>query len=254
MLSIENLGVLRGDKQVLKQVSFEIKSGQWWMLLGPNGAGKSSMIMAVSKALPYAGSVCCMGKEVRDIRPKALARFLAVLKQSNPVSYGFLVEDVVRLGRYAYRKGMFSMSDPQQEEWVERALGWTGMEKLRKRSLTTLSGGEIQRAFLAQVLAQDPDLLILDEPSSSLDLKYQHDLFELVARWVKQPNKAVLSAVHDLSIAKKYGTHALMLSEGRMIVQGTVDQVLTDGVLDRVYDMPVRPWMCELLKEWEDRQ
>lgn len=251
MLSVQNLTVSRGNKNVVQDVSFDIRQGEWWMLLGPNGAGKSSLIMAVSKAAPYTGSIRCKGQEVGSVRPKTLARSIAVLNQSHPVSYGFSVEDVVRLGRYAYRRGMFSASDPKEHDMVEKALQWTGMEKLRKRSLKTLSGGEVQRAFLAQVLAQDPELLILDEPSSSLDLKHQHGLFELVSEWVKQPGKAVLSAVHDLSIARKYASHALMLSAGRMAAQGRIQDVLTDQVLDGVYDIPVRPWMRELLKQWE---
>lgn len=251
MLSVSDLTVSRGGKDVVQHVSFDIHAGEWWMLLGPNGAGKSSFIMAVSKAVPYTGSILCKGREVGSVRPKVLAQTIAVLNQSNPVSYGFLVEDVVRLGRYAYRQGMFGASDPKEQEMVEKALEWTGMKKLRRRSLKTLSGGEVQRTFLAQVLAQDPELLILDEPSSSLDLKHQHRLFELVSEWVKQPGKAVLSAVHDLSIAKKCGSHALMLSEGRMVAKGTIRDVLTDDVLDSVYDIPVRPWMRELLKQWE---
>lgn len=252
MLSLDHVSVTRGERLAVSDVSFTIRAGEWWMLLGPNGAGKSSLIMAVSRAAPYTGSIRCKGQEVDALRPKALARSIAVLNQSNPVSYGFLVEDVVRLGRYAYRPGMFGAADPMESEMVEKALEWTEMKKLRRRSLKTLSGGEVQRAFLAQVLAQDPDLLILDEPSSSLDLKHQHRLFELVSEWVKQPGKAVLSAVHDLSIAQKYGSHALMLSEGRMAAEGEIASVLTDRVLDAVYDMPVRPWLCGLLSLWAD--
>lgn len=250
MLQAKNLSVTRGGKQVVRSVSFSVREGEWWMLLGPNGAGKSSLIMAASGACPYQGSVTLGGQEVSALRPRTLARQMAVLSQTNAVSYGFLVEDVVRLGRYAYRRGMLAPSDPQEQEMVERALEWTGTAHLRRRSMKALSGGEVQRVFLAQVLAQDPNILILDEPTSSLDLHHQHRLFELVAEWVKQPGKAVVSAVHDLSVARRYGSHALLLSLGGMAAVGAMDAALTDGVLNRVYRLPVREWMRDMLSQW----
>ena len=116
----------------------------------------------------------------------------------------------------------------------------------------TLSGGELQRVFLAQVFAQDPKLLLLDEPANHLDLKYMEQIFELIARWVKQPGRAVISVVHDLSLTKLYGTTAALLHEGSLLGKGPVSEVLSPGLLQTAYGMDVQGYMRRLLKAWEN--
>ena len=117
--------------------------------------------------------------------------------------------------------------------------------------MLTLSGGELQRTFLAQVFAQNPQVLILDEPANHLDLIYQKHIFSLVKDWLKEPGRAVLSVVHDLSLARRYGTHALLLHGGKCIAQGRMREVLTPENLDKVYGMDVYKWMRELLGQWD---
>ena len=134
---------------------------------------------------------------------------------------------------------------------MENALALTGLTGLRKSNVLTLSGGELQRTFLAQVFAQDPEILILDEPANHLDLVYQKHIFSLIHEWLKTPERAVLSVVHDLSLAKKYGTHAVLMNYGRCVSQGRIDDVLTPENLQAVYDMDVYSWMREMLGQWE---
>jgi iron complex transport system ATP-binding protein len=147
---------------------------------------------------------------------------------------------------------VFAARDPKGEEMVEHALKLTGMDALRKQSVLTLSGGELQRTFLAQVFAQNPDILLLDEPSNHLDLKYQREIYALIAQWLSQPGRAVLSVVHDLSLARKYGTHALLMEAGHAVHQGACHQVLTRDNLQAVYDMDVVGWLKELLSVWAE--
>ena len=122
---------------------------------------------------------------------------------------------------------------------------------MAQRSALTLSGGELQRAFLAQVFAQDPKLLLLDEPTNHLDLVYQKQVFALIQDWLKKGHRAVVSVVHDLSLAKAYGSHALLLDRGRVFAFGTVKEVLTRENLARVYKMDVYEWMQRMLEQWE---
>ena len=122
---------------------------------------------------------------------------------------------------------------------------------MAQRSALTLSGGELQRAFLAQVFAQDPKLLLLDEPTNHLDLVYQKQVFALIQDWLKKGHRAVVSVVHDLSLAKAYGSHALLLDRGRVLAFGTVKEVLTRENLARVYKMDVYEWMQRMLEQWE---
>ena len=151
-------------------LSFSLGEGQWLMLAGPNGAGKSTLIRAITQGVPYTGRIELMGRDVRACRPAQLAQQIGVLAQQHSVSYAYTVEEIVRLGRYAHARGFLSGRDPEGDALVEQALEMTGMTALRHASVLTLSGGELQRAFLAQVFAQNPRVLLLDEPANHLDL------------------------------------------------------------------------------------
>ena len=251
MLDIGHVTVRYGNFTAVKDVSFTLGEGMWLMLVGPNGAGKSTLIEAVSGGVSYDGKILYKGKDLRSLKPAQRAREIGVLAQHNLPGYAFTVEEVVRLGCYSRSSGFFSGPDPGQEERVENALELTGMTALRRADMLTLSGGEMQRVFLAQVFAQDPQLLILDEPANHLDLKYQQHIFSLIQEWLKEPGRAVLSVVHDLSIARRYGSHAILMDHGRSISQGLIRDVMTSGNLQQVYGMNVYGWMQEMLSQWQ---
>ena len=251
MLDIGHVTVRYGNFTAVSDVSFTLGEGMWLMLVGPNGAGKSTLIEAVSGGVSYDGKILYKGKNLRSLKPAQRAREIGVLAQHNLPGYAFTVEEVVRLGCYSRSSGFFSGPDPGQEERVENALELTGMTALRRSDMLTLSGGEMQRVFLAQVFAQDPQLLILDEPANHLDLKYQQHIFSLIQEWLKEPGRAVLSVVHDLSIARRYGSHAILMDHGRSISQGLIRDVMTSGNLQQVYGMNVYGWMQEMLSQWQ---
>jgi len=250
VLKGENITVRYGDYTVLKDLSFHLHEGQWLMLAGPNGAGKSTLIEAISQGAPYTGRFLLDGKDIRAYKATQLARKVGVLAQKNAVGYAYSVEEVVGLGRYAYTSSFLSAHDEEGRDLVDQALEMTGLTSLRHASVLTLSGGELQRTFLAQVFAQNPQILILDEPANHLDLVYQKHIFSLIQEWLKQPGRAVISVVHDLSLARKYGTHAVLMHKGRSIAQGAINEVLTSENLTCVYDMDVYQWMREMLGQW----
>ena len=252
VLRAEHVTVAYGGHAVVDDVSFSLEAGQWLMLVGPNGAGKSTLIGAITQGVAYSGRIELEGRDIRAYTPAQRARRLGVLTQQHSVGYAYTVEEVVSLGRYAHSRGMLAGRDEDGEACVARALEMTGMTALRRASMLTLSGGEVQRAFLAQVFAQEPQLLILDEPANHLDLVYQRHIFSLVQGWLDQPGHAVLSVVHDLSLARRYGTHALLLDRGHAVAQGTVREALADDRLQAVYGMDVAGWMRELLGVWND--
>ena len=250
MLTGDRITVRYGDFAAVDNLSFDLREGQWLMLVGPNGAGKSTLIEAIARGVPYAGSIRWEGQDLRTMKPAELARRIGVLSQRNTVGYAYTVEEVVGLGRYAYRAGFLSGRDEDGEAQVERALALAGLTDLRHASMLTLSGGETQRAFLAQVFAQNPRVLILDEPANHLDLKYQQHIFSLIRDWLKEPGRAVLSVVHDLSLALRYGTHALLMSHGRCVSRGAIREALTPEHLRSVYGMDVHAWMRDMLSQW----
>ena len=250
MLTAERVTVRYGGRAVVDGVSFSLEAGQWLMLAGPNGAGKSTLIRAIAQGVPYTGRITLMGQDVRALRPAQLARQVGVLAQQHAVSYAYTVEEIVRLGRYAHAQGFLAGRDREGDALVEEALRMTGMTALRGKSVLTLSGGELQRAFLAQVFAQNPRVLLLDEPANHLDLGYQKHIFSLIGQWLQQPGRAVLSVVHDLSLALRYGTHAVLMDGGRCVAQGTTREALTPENLARVYGMDVAGYMRELMEPW----
>ena len=250
LMEAENLSVQYGEKTVLKGISLTLAEGQWLMLTGPNGAGKSTTIRALTGGVLFTGDVSCLGKNIREWKRAAFARTVGVMAQNHSMDYAFRTEEVVRMGRYAWRR-RWGASDPGGEEKVETALQAAGLSDLRERSVLTLSGGELQRVFLAQVFAQDPRILILDEPTSHLDLIYQKQTFSLIEKWLAEKGRAVLSVVHDLSLAKAFGTHALLLKNGETVSYGQIDEALSGEHLHEAYGMDVRGWMRKLMKEWE---
>ncbi len=250
MLKVEHLSVSFGSKQILRDVSFEVTKGSWLMIVGPNGAGKTTIISAVSQGIPYTGAVTFDGCDVRTMKSRELARCIGVLSQKHYVGYGFTTEEVIRLGRYSHRPGFFEGGRDVSEQLVADAIEMTGMEPFLEQSVLTLSGGELQRAFLAQLFAQAPKMLMLDEPTNHLDLIYQKQVFSLVRDWIDRTGGAVVSVVHDLSLAKAYGTEALLLRSGEAVRQGSISEVMSPQALEEVYGMNVYAWMRDMYGQW----
>lgn len=250
MLEVKDMSVRYGSLTIVDDVSFSLRPGEWLMIVGPNGAGKSTIVNAISGGAPYSGTVTVDGADVRRMKPHTLARKLGVLTQNHFVGYSFTVGEVVRLGRYAYAPGVFG-SEREGEEQVARALEKTGMARLERQSVLTLSGGELQRTFLAQLFAQDPELLILDEPTNHLDLVYQKQVFGLIREWIADTGRSVISVVHDLSLAMAFGSRALLIDRGRLVSDGAPRDVLSRGNLEKVYSMDVYAWMRDMLSQWE---
>lgn len=251
MLKAERVTVCCDGQVIVDDLSFALEAGQWLMLVGPNGAGKSTLIRAIAQGVPYTGSITLDGRDIRAYKPAQLAQRIGVLSQQHSVGYAYSVEEVVSLGRYAHAAGFLSGGDAEGKARVEEALEMTGLAHLRHASVLTLSGGELQRTFLAQVFAQNPQILMLDEPANHLDLVYQKHIFSLIGEWLKTPGRAVMSVVHDLSLARRYGTHALLMDHGRSVARGTIPETLTGENLQAVYGMDVFGWMREMYAQWQ---
>jgi len=251
MLDVKGLTVQYGELVIVDDLSFSLNSGQWLMIVGPNGAGKSTIINAISGGTSYSGRIDCLGKDIRSYKPQDIAKIIGVLSQQYLISYPFTVAEIVRMGRYAHSKGIFSGSSDEDDSAITRAVELTGLKPFLNQSALTLSGGELQRTFLAQLFAQEPKILILDEPTNHLDLVYQKQVFALIGEWLKTPGRAVISVVHDLSLARAYGTDAILLHRGKMVSQGAARETLSSMNLDLVYEMDVFEWMRTMLAQWQ---
>lgn len=254
MLRVNNLSIRYGDITIVDDISFHVEPGQWLMVVGPNGAGKTTIISAISQGIPYTGQILFEGKDIKKSKSREMARNLGVLTQNHYVGYGFTVEEVIRLGRYAHAPKLLSGGRDEGEAKVQAAIEKTGMTPYLGQSVLTLSGGELQRAFLAQLFAQDPRMLLLDEPTNHLDLIYQKQVFALVKDWLRETGGSVISVVHDLSLARVYGTHAILMRKGKIISSGEIGDVMTPENLNEVYSMDVYDWMRGLYGQWTESQ
>ncbi len=251
MLKVQSLSVTAGGKTIIQDITFQVRAGDWLMLVGPNGAGKSTLLNALAQGMPYKGQALFEGEPLKGMRAGRRARQLGLLGQRSQPGSAFTALEVIRLGRYAHSSFLNGLS-PQDEEAVLTAAGQMGVEGYLHQSLLTLSGGELQRVFLAQLLAQDPKLLLLDEPANHLDLLYQRQLFELIDRWRAQGDRAVISVAHDLSLARRWGSRGLLLHQGRMVASGDIHQVLATDNLRAAYHMDVPAYMREMLLAWQN--
>ncbi len=252
LLSVKDITVLIDGVRLVDSVSFDAYQNEVLMIVGPNGAGKSTLIRAIMGTVNHSGIAYINGQDISRFRPIKLARHIGVLTQYNNLSYSFSVLEVVRMGRYAHIKDFLKRLTHEDERMVERAISMTGIEHLKERSVLTLSGGEIQRVFLAQLFAQDPDVLILDEPTNHLDLQYQIHIFEIIKEWVKGEGKTVVAVVHDLNLALHYGQKAVLLKQGKAVSSGDIKSVLSKQNLDDVYSIDVLGYMNSMLSNWND--
>ena len=251
LLSLRDVSVSYDGIRALSDVSFSLHAGDWLMIAGPNGAGKSTLVRAISGESPFTGEISLLGRDIRSYRTVERAQQVGILAQGSALlQYPFTVEEVVRLGRYAYKAN--KQDAVPAEAHVDRALDVTGLADMRHRSVLSLSGGEQQRVFLAQLFAQDPRIMILDEPANHLDLIYQKQTFSLLRDWLAQEGRALISIVHDLSLARTYGTHALLLQDGHIVADGPPQDALHPDVLNTVYGMDVAAWMRTLLRTWNE--
>lgn len=252
MLEVRELTVTYEGGDAVQNVSFAAAPGEWVMLIGPNGAGKSTLLAAMAQCAAYRGSVLLDGRDARQWKPRAFARSVGVLAQTHAAEYAFTVGELVSMGRYAHTRGFLRSQDPDGQEVVRRALDAAGLSEMRARNVRTLSGGELQRAFLAQALAQEPRVLLLDEPANHLDLVYQKQLFELIGQWMAEGNRCAISVVHDLSLALRYGTRVVLLDRGRVTADGPAADVLASEALRRAYGMDVAAWMAQTAEQWRE--
>ncbi len=224
--------------RILQDVSFEIPPGQWVGILGPNGAGKSTLLRILAGVLPVsAGSVLLEGRPVQQWPPAERAQGLAFVPQRTDLTFPFRVREVVAMGRTPYLR-RWQNEGEEDERIVDRVMDRTETAHLADRDVTTLSGGELQRVTLARALAQQPRLLLLDEPTTSLDLRHQFDVIEILEDLVSQ-GVTVLTALHDLNLAAAVCTTLVLLRAGQVYVMGTPEEVLTVETIRAVYEVDV---------------
>ena len=241
-LRTENLTLCYGTNKVLDGVSLALPAGKITALLGPNGCGKSTLLNCFSRLLtPQSGSVFLGDNLINTLSPRQLARRLALLPQQHLTPEGITVQELVSYGRNPWLSlwGRLSVKDNAR---VNDAMSQTRIQHLSDRRLTDLSGGQRQRAFLSMVLAQDTPVVLLDEPTTYLDINHQVELMRLMGELQAQ-GKTVVAVLHDLNQASRYCDHLVVMEHGHVMAQGTPEAVMTPGMLRSVFnvEMEIHP-------------
>ena len=252
MLHIKDLCAGYDSGDVLHSVTFDLPLGENLCILGPNGCGKTTLLKSIAGLLESRGELTLDGRPIRSMRRPEIASHMAVMSQMSTIYFSFSVYETVMMGRYQkLRRGIFSAPSSEDRRCVEKYLEATGLAELQERQISELSGGQLQRVFLARTLAQEPEIILLDEPTNHLDLKHQVELVTYLKEWSLENGRTVIGVLHDINLSLLLSERLLFLKDGRVAGMGTAGEILRRDFLRGVYDMGVAEYMLEALRKWE---
>ncbi|MBB5610928.1 MULTISPECIES: ABC transporter ATP-binding protein [unclassified Janthinobacterium] len=235
MITVKNIHKSYGSKTVLSQLSVQFPKGQVTSLIGPNGAGKSTLLMLVARLLdPSQGEILLGDRAIAGMRTSDYARQVATLRQSPDFNLRLTVEELVAFGRFPYSRGALT---PQDRQAIAEAISFLSLEKLRHAYIDELSGGQRQMAFLAMTVAQQTQVLLLDEPLNNLDMKHAVQIMRALRRLCDEQGRTVILVVHDINFAANYSDHIVAMKDGRLVFSGPVAEVVTEPRLQALYEL-----------------
>lgn len=237
MVEVRNVSKQYGGVRVVDDVSLNIAKGKITSFIGPNGAGKSTLLSMITRLIGKdTGQVLIEGKEIEGWKSKELSKKISVLKQSNHINIRLTVEDLVAFGRFPYSQGRLT---PEDRQWIQEAIDYMDLGPYRKRYLDELSGGQRQRAYIAMVIAQNTEYILLDEPLNNLDMKHSVQIMKVLRKMVDELGKTIVIVIHDINFASCYSDYIVALKEGRVIQEGKTEDIIDTEVLQQVYDMHI---------------
>ena len=235
MIEVRNVIKQYGDKKVVDNVSTIIKNKSITSFIGPNGAGKSTLLSIMSRLIPKeAGEVLIEGKEIGKWDNAELAKKVSILKQSNHVNLRLTIRELVSFGRFPYSQGNLTDEDIKH---VDEAIGYMKLEDMQDRYLDQLSGGQRQRAYIAMVIAQNTEYILLDEPLNNLDMKHSVEIMKILRRLVDELGKTIVIVIHDINFASCYSDQIVALKDGRIAAEGDTEKIISQEVLEDIYEL-----------------
>jgi iron complex transport system ATP-binding protein len=225
-------------KPVLRDISMTVSSGEFVAFIGPNGAGKSTLLKILAGVIRgYTGRAELLGRTLSAFTPNNLAKRVAFVPQETHMVFPFTVGEIVMMGRLPHRPRGNLFDTPKDTQWTRRAMELTDITPLSGRTFNELSGGERQRTVLASALAQDPEILLLDEPTSHLDLKHQIQFYDILENLNRERQMTIVSVTHDINLAARYAQRVIALRDGHIVADGSPDNVLTPEHLYDVFEI-----------------
>ncbi|WP_028550566.1 iron ABC transporter ATP-binding protein [Paenibacillus sp. UNC451MF] len=237
MIEVRQVSKRYGDKHVVENVSIQISKGKITSFIGPNGAGKSTLLSMISRLTAKdAGEILIEGKDISQCKSADLAKQISILKQSNQINVRLTVRELVSFGRFPYSQGKLTKED---WKYVDEAIAYMELEDMQHKYLDQLSGGQNQRAYIAMVIAQNTEYVLLDEPLNNLDMRHSVQIMKVLRRLVDELGKTVIIVIHDINFASCYSDYIVALKDGKVIREGATDQIIEPSVLKAVYDMDI---------------
>lgn len=237
MIQVRELTKLYGKKQVVENVSVDIQRGQITSFIGPNGAGKSTLLSMVSRLLDAdTGEVLIDSTNTKKLKSNEFSKRVSILKQSNYMNVRLTIRELVSFGRFPYSKGRLNDKD---EKMVDQSIDYMDLKEMENAYLDELSGGQRQRAFIAMVIAQDTDYILLDEPLNNLDMKHSVQIMKILRRLVDDLGKTVVIVLHDINFASVYSDRIVALKNGRVVKDGPTEEIIQSAALKEIYDMDI---------------
>ncbi|MCD6537100.1 heme ABC transporter ATP-binding protein [Candidatus Bathyarchaeota archaeon] len=238
-LKVENVSFYYGARRILENIRFSAEKGDFIGIIGPNGSGKTTLLRIINNLLkPTGGAVFLDGREISKMKEKEIAKRISSVPQNPTVNFDFSVWDIVMMGRYPHL-GRLSIEDERDEEIVSRCMKLTNVLHLANRSITEVSGGELQRILIARALAQEAKILLLDEPTSNLDINYQIEIMDLLRDLTLKKGITVICTMHDLNLATRYCEMLILLSNGRIRAIGRPEEVVTRDNIKETFGIDV---------------
>jgi len=238
MVEVKNVSKQYNGKSVLENVSLSIEKGKITSFIGPNGAGKSTLLSIISRLIKGdSGDVLIDGQSVFTTKSNVLAKKISILKQSNHINIRLTVKELVGFGRFPYSQGRLTKAD---EAAVAEAISYMELDEIQHKYLDQLSGGQKQRAYIAMVIAQDTEYILLDEPLNNLDMKHSVQIMKVLRRLVNELGKTVVIVIHDINFASVYSDNIVALKNGKLVNDGPADSIINQAVLKDIYEMDMQ--------------
>ncbi|KEQ27015.1 iron ABC transporter ATP-binding protein [Paenibacillus tyrfis] len=237
MVEVRNVTKTYGNKRVVDQVSVKVNKGSITAFIGPNGAGKSTLLSMMSRLLTRnEGEVWIEGKEIGQYKSSELAKKISILKQSNHIGIRLTVRELVSFGRFPYSQGKLTKDD---WVYVDEAIRYMELEDMQHKYIDQLSGGQRQRAYIAMVIAQNTEYILLDEPLNNLDMKHSVQIMKVLRRLVDELGKTIVIVIHDINFASCHADYIVALKDGKLVREGPTAEIIEESVLKDIYDMDI---------------
>ncbi|GHU93598.1 iron ABC transporter [Spirochaetia bacterium] len=250
MLEIKSLYAGYNGADIIKNIDLEARQGEILCIAGPNGCGKSTLLKTIARLLPYRGSITVDEQDASTFTRRDLSKKIALLGQISQIYFPYTVYDTISLGRYAHTTGFLKNLSMEDRNIIAATIKRLELEDVQNQLITELSGGQLQRVFLARTLVQDPEIILLDEPTNHLDLKHQIELLQYLSAWVREKNRIIVGVLHDLNLVHRFSDYTTLMRDGEIVSRGKPEEALNGATLRDVYGMDIGAFMRESLERW----